>query len=111
MEIKQSEDTGVITFGLKGSLDSNSSPEFEEQLLSAVDGGANRILVDFGELEYISSAGLRVLNKASKKLKHVEGKIVLYHVEDYIREVFEIAGFDLFLPIVANRDEALGKLG
>ena len=49
--------------------------------------------VDFAELEYLSSAGLRVLLKATKRLKQASGKIVLCDMADYVREVFEISGF------------------
>ena len=110
MEIFEKQENNVHIFQLSGSLDSNTSPGFEERLISAINNGSNKVIVDFGSVDYISSAGLRVLNLASKKLKHNDGHIVLCSVEDYIREVFEIAGFDLFLPIVTNMDEALTKV-
>ena len=50
-----------------------------------------------------------MLNKTAKRLKPDEGKVVLCAMEDYVREVFEIAGFDSFLPIVSGLDEALAR--
>ena len=107
MEIVEKKQDDIVVFELKGSLDSNTSPAFEERILETIKNGTSKLVVDFEAVDYISSAGLRVLNLASKKLKHNQGKIVLCAVEDYIREVFEIAGFDLFLPIVSTRADAL----
>ena len=107
MEIIEEKKSDVYMFKLNGSLDSNTSTTFEEKIMDAIQDGANKIVVDFGAVEYISSAGLRVLNKASKKLKHSDGRIILCRVEDYIKEVFEIAGFHHFLPIVATLDDAM----
>jgi anti-sigma B factor antagonist len=59
------------------------------------------MIVDFKDLDYISSAGLRVILKTTKALNREEGKIMLCTMQDYVKEVFEIAGFDSFLPIVA----------
>ena len=67
------------------------------------------MIVDFKDLDYISSAGLRVILKATKALNREDGKIMLCSMQDYVKEVFEIAGFDSFLPIVASMDEALNS--
>ncbi|NIS59194.1 MAG: anti-sigma factor antagonist [Proteobacteria bacterium] len=109
MEIIEKKQDDVCIFMLNGRLDSNTSPALEEKVLEAINSGANKMIIDFAALEYISSAGLRVLNKATKQLKHNDGMLILSSLQDYIREVFEIAGFDSFLPIVSTIDEALGK--
>ncbi|MCG6892613.1 MAG: STAS domain-containing protein [Desulfobacteraceae bacterium] len=109
MEIIEEKKDEIHVFKLNGRLDSNTSPDFEESIFQAIDGGTRRIVVDCGQLEYITSAGLRVLNKTAKRLKPDEGKVVLCAMEDYVREVFEIAGFDTFLPIVSGLDEALAR--
>jgi anti-sigma B factor antagonist len=107
MEVITKTENDVNVFKLKGRLDSNTSQGFEEQLFQAIDNGAARILVDFEELDYISSAGLRVILKATKTLNRTEGKIILSAMQDYVKEVFEIAGFDSFLTIVPSTEEAL----
>ena len=109
MEVTESKQDNITVFELSGSLDSNTSPALEEKVMGAIENGAYRIVVDFASLDYISSAGLRVLNKATKKLKRTDGQIVLCSMQDYIKEVFEIAGFDYFITIVDNRSEALNK--
>ena len=109
MEIIEKKQNDISIFMLNGRLDSNTSPALEEKILEAIKSGSNKMIIDFAALDYISSAGLRVLNKATKQLKHIEGMLIISSLQDYIREVFEIAGFDSFLPIVSTIDEALGK--
>ena len=109
MEIIERKEGDVSIFKIQGRLDSNSSPEFEERILSAIEAGSLKMVVDFATLEYISSAGLRVILKSTKKLKRSEGDIVLCAMQDYVREVFEISGFDSFLTIVPSMEDALGR--
>lgn len=110
MEITEEKQDEIHVFKLNGRLDSNTSPDFEESIFNAIDDGTRRIVVDCEQLEYITSAGLRVLNKTAKRLKTDDGKIVLCSMEDYVREVFEIAGFDSFLPIVSGMDDAVERV-
>ena len=63
--------------------------------------------MDCENLDYISSAGLRVVLEATKEIKRNEGKIMLCALQDYIKEVFEVAQFDAFLPIRASVEAAL----
>jgi anti-sigma B factor antagonist len=107
MQIFEENQDNIYIFKLTGRLDSKTSPEFEKKIVQAIEDGYNQIIVDFEDLEYLSSAGLRVLLKATKRLKQIEGKIVLCSMADYVREVFEISGFDSFLPILAKREDAL----
>jgi anti-sigma B factor antagonist len=104
IELKQGK---ISTFKLQGRLDSNTSQSFEKRLLDAISDGIKNVIIDFKDLDYISSAGLRVILKATKTLKREDGKIMLCSMQDYVKEVFEIAGFDSFLPIVPTMDDAL----
>ena len=65
------------------------------------------MIIDFKNLDYISSAGLRVILKATKALKREDGKIMLCDMQDYVKEIFEISGFDSLLPIVGSMGDAL----
>ena len=110
MEIIENQKEGINIFKLNGRLDSNTSPTLEKKLMDAMEGGARSVVIDFENLDYISSAGLRIILKTTKDLKRTEGNIVLCAMQDYVREVFEIAGFDTFLPIFSTVDEALEKV-
>jgi anti-sigma B factor antagonist len=107
MEIIEENQGGINIFKLNGRLDSNTSQGFENKIFQAIDDGSKSMIIDFKDLDYISSAGLRVILKATKALKREEGKMMLCDMQDYVKEVFEIAGFDSFLPIVSTMDDAL----
>lgn len=107
MEISQRMEGDTKILGVDGRLDSNTAPEFEETLFDAIRNGSRKVIIDCGSLGYISSAGLRVILKAAKDMKRSEGRLVLCALQDYVREVFEISGFDSFLPIVSSLDDAM----
>lgn len=110
MQAAETRQDGVVILALNGRLDSNTSDAFEEQLLKLVRDGEIKIVLDFQELEYISSAGLRVLLKGARELKQTEGKLVVCCLKDYIKEVFDLSGFITFLPICATVPEALSSM-
>ena len=107
MEVTQTQQNGIIILGLKGRLDSNTSDDFERQLLGLIQAGETQLVLDFKELDYISSAGLRVLLKAAKELKRNDGLLSFCSLKDYIREIFELSGFVSFFPIHATLEESL----
>lgn len=107
MEVVEKTQSGIRILGLLGRLDSNTSPEFEKRIFEVIEDGSRSVIVDFESLDYISSAGLRVLLKAAKELKRSEGKIVLCSMKDYIKEVFEIAGFVSLFSIVSSVGDAI----
>lgn len=107
MEVLEKRQDEICILGLLGRLDSNTSPDFEKKIFEVIDHGTRSVVVDFESLDYISSAGLRVLLKAAKELKRSEGKIVLCSMKDYIMEVFEIAGFVSLFPIVSSVGDAV----
>lgn len=107
MEIAESKQKDIAIYRISGRLDSNSSMEFEETVFQGIENGVKNIMMDFAELEYISSAGLRVILKAAKDLKRQAGRLVLCNLQDYVKEVFEISGFDTFLPIAPSPAEGM----
>jgi anti-sigma B factor antagonist len=107
MDITEIRHDHYSVFKLNGRLDSNTAMGFEQKLFECMENGTQRMILDFQELDYISSAGLRVILKATKNLKSAEGKLVLCAMQDYVKEVFEISGFDSFLPIEATLDDAV----
>ena len=91
MEIIENKQDEILIFKLRGRLDWQSSPDFEEKILSAINDGKNVIHVDLEELEYISSTGVRVILKAYKNLKRLDGRFVMHSMYGYVKEVFETA--------------------
>jgi anti-sigma B factor antagonist len=107
MEIRETKNGDVVILELKGRLDSSTLREIEQKLPSLILSGERRILLDFSELDYISSAGLRILILAAKQLHNSEGRIVICSMKDYIKEVFDISGFSNFFPIHRSQVEAM----
>lgn len=97
MTIQKSEEAGKLIIALEGRLDTTTAPELEAALSGKKD--AAEIEFDFSKLEYISSAGLRVLLSAQKAMNATGGKMVIKNVPDEVLEVFEITGFVDILTI------------
>ncbi len=88
---------GVIRFALEGRLDTVTSPDFEAEIKASLEDAKNLVL-DFEKLDYISSAGLRVL-LAAQKIIGGGGQMKLINVNETIMEIFEVTGFTDILTI------------
>ena len=84
-------------FALEGRLDTVTAPELEKELKASLDG-VTELRIDFEKLDYISSAGLRVLLSAQKQMTK-QGTMTLHHVNQTIMEIFEVTGFSDILTI------------
>lgn len=107
MELTQDKRGTVVRLGVQGKLDASTAPRLEERLLALIQVGEKQMVVNGERLEYISSAGLRVLLVAAKRLKPLNGRIVLAGLKAHIKEVFEIAGFAAIFPMYDGEEEAL----
>lgn len=110
VEINQEKVDSVAVVTLNGRLDAGTSGQLESVLDSQREAGETRVLVDCRELDYISSAGLRVLLSAAKQFKRVDGAIALSALNPNVKQVFEISGFTSIFPIYATREEAVEAL-
>jgi anti-sigma B factor antagonist len=109
MEILRDTNGDIEIINITGSLDSNTSTEFEENIYSVIEEGAHRMIFNLETMDYISSAGIRVMLKVAKELKRREGLVVLCALQDYVKEVFHIAGFDAYLNIEPHLDAAMDR--
>jgi anti-sigma B factor antagonist len=107
MEIEAIKRQGVVVLSLEGRLDSNTAPSLEERLKGLMGTGETLFVLDFDKLDYISSAGLRVLINAAKELKCDNGQLCLCSIRDYIREVFDICGLTRFFPMHPTVEDSL----
>jgi len=112
MDITTRTQNNVTLVALAGSLDSNTAPDAQQALEGVVAGGARKVVVDFTALDYISSAGLRVLLGTAKRLREAPGggALRLFGLNQSIREVFEISGFATILAVYGTEAEALKGL-
>jgi anti-anti-sigma factor len=110
MEIIESRLGDVTVVAPKGHLDTVSSTPLEERLRALIEAGARQMLLDFTELDYINSSGLKVILITAKHLDAVGGKLVLCGLSANVRMIFEMIGFSRILTIVPGRDEAVRAL-
>ena len=96
MEIRQEQKEDVIVLNVSGRLDATTAGELEASLVPLIENDGKKIVLDLEGLEYISSAGLRIMLLGMKMIKKISGKLVICEMREHIREIFEIAGF---LPI------------
>ena len=109
MEIAARTQDDVTLVAVAGSLDSNTSPEAQAALDGILSSGARKLVVDLRGLDYISSAGLRVLLGTAKRLKG-KGELRLFGLNETVREVFDISGFSTILTVFATEADALREI-
>ena len=97
MNITKAQSGTVMTIALEGRLDTMTAPELEKEI-SALPEDVSGLTMDFSKLEYISSAGLRVLLAAHKRFAAKDGMQVT-HVNEIVQEVFEVTGFSDILTV------------
>lgn len=94
----------------QGRLDSNSARAFEESVLRVIARPSPRLVIECRNLDYVSSAGLRVFLVAAKKIKGAQGRLALCSLKPHVREVFDVSGFTKLFVIAAGRDDALAAV-
>lgn len=92
MKITQERNDSKLTLALEGRLDTTTTPALEEVINTSLDG-VKELVFDLNDLEYISSAGLRMLLASQKKMTAQGGTMELIHVQEQVKEVLEITGF------------------
>ena len=107
MNISESKQGNVTILKAEGKLDSMSSPELDKRLASMVESGTRKIVLDLSNLDYVSSAGLRVFLSAAKRLKQAQGKLELANLSAQVKQIFDIAGFETILPVFKTVNDAV----
>lgn len=109
METNETKSNGILVVGLKGRLDAQTSPDFQKRLLASIGAGEKQVALDCGNLEYISSAGLRVLLLASRDLRAAGGRIVLFSLPTHLKETFDLAGLSAMLALFDSKEQAIAS--
>lgn len=109
MEFESQKNGNFMVLRVKGRMDAVTAPEFESHCVKLMEGGDKVFIVDLGGLEYISSAGLRSILAAAKKLKAVQGEIRFCGLKGMVQEVFSISGFATMFPIAESVDAAIAR--
>ena len=112
MEIIFKDENGILNVDLQGRLDATTAGETEKKFKSEIEASPNseKMIINLSKLEYISSAGLRVLLVITKLLKNNNGKLCLCGLDENVSEIFKISGFDAIFNIAENTSDALAIL-
>jgi anti-anti-sigma factor len=102
---------GVWVLRPTGRLDSMSSRALDEALISELDEDHKCLIVDMGQVVYISSSGLKVLVGAWRKARSIDGAVVIAEMQPRVQEVFDMVGFDRVFPIFLTVDDAVNAVG
>ena len=107
MEIETAKEKNTVVVSVKGKIDAVTAPEFEKVLADLIAQGENAFLLNFGGVEYISSAGLRSILSTAKQLKPKSGNILFCGLKGPVKDVFKISGFGTIFKIFETREDAL----
>jgi anti-anti-sigma factor len=110
MQTKEEKQDDVVVVSIDDHLDTVSAPQLEACLMRLIRAGERQLVLDCARLEYVNSAGLKVLLLAAKELESLGGKFVLCTLAPGVLMVFETIGFDRIMNIAATRDDALRSI-
>ena len=107
MELATREVDAVLVIDIIGKLDTQTAGPAEEQLLAFVDAEQDKFLINLSGLDFVSSAGLRVILRAAKKIRGNAGPLKVCSAKGVVKEVLEISGFDSLLDLYEEEGPAL----
>ena len=110
MDIKLNQEQGIQVMSLVGIFDTASAVEAEPEFIKQVGDGSGKFLVDFSDVPFIASTGLRILLKMAQAIKAGGGALYLCSLNNIVREVFEISGFDNIFNVSDGREDVFETL-
>jgi stage II sporulation protein AA (anti-sigma F factor antagonist) len=110
MQIVESRADGIVAVAPVGRIDTTTAPALEQHLIALMAAGQRRIVVDFSGVDYISSAGLRVMLLMARRLQDAGGRLGLCGMGDAVRQVFQLAGFLPLFAVLETREAAVRQL-
>ena len=110
MEIAEQQAGSVTIVEIKGWIDSNSAKAFGERLSTLIKAGRARLVVDFKNIIYISSAGFRALLVAGRLVEETNGTLVLCSLSSEVQRLFDLGAFTDLFVIYTSREEGLAEL-
>jgi anti-sigma B factor antagonist len=110
LPIEEFDKEGIHVFRVGGRLDATSAPILERKLVHIVETPGAKVVVDLKNLSYLSSAGMRVMLAASKRLKSVNGYIAFSSLQEPVMEIIKLAGFEHVLKFYPTEAAALKSL-
>jgi anti-anti-sigma factor len=110
MKIATVEKEGVICLKIDGRLDGKTASAAEATVKGLLKEGRQQLLFDLSQMDYISSAGLRVILMAVKELRSKKGQVVLCGLTPYVKEIFDVSNFSSIIPITDSVETGLRQM-
>ncbi len=110
MDISENKVGEILVLSPSGSLDTRNAMAFEKRAVQLLDEGVDRVVIDFAEINQLTSSGIRVLVMMVKRLAAIGGGLVLCSLNDPVRTIFDVSGLIEFFTIVPSRDQAIEEL-
>lgn len=99
----------VLIMRIQGRLDAISSPVTEKKVLEKIIEGSHKLILNFSEVDYLSSAGMRMLLTTTKKIKTLSGQLIVCSISSNVMDILKMSGFDHILQLAESEEEALSK--
>jgi len=110
MNITTTEHGAIKVMAIEGRLDGQHAQAAEQAFLALAQGGASQFVLDFARMDYISSAGLRVVLVAAKKVRSVQGRLICAGMSESVKDIFQMSGFLSILETADSVDEATAMM-
>ena len=110
MTISETREDGAVIVAPAGRIDSTTFSQLEQHLTALAAEGQHRVVIDFSGVDYISSAGLRVMLSLAKRIKDAKGRVALCGMNDSVRQVFQLAGFLALFDVHGPRADAVQRV-
>jgi len=110
LTVEEEEKGDILILHFKGKLDATSSPVAEKKTFEHINKGHHKLIFDFGGVDFLSSAGMRMLLSTTKKLKTLTGILVLCSLHPNVMNVLHMSGFDHVLILVNDVEEATKRI-
>lgn len=109
VDVQEEVKGDVLVVRIKGRLDAISSPGAEKRIMDSINSGQHNLLFDFSGVDYLSSAGMRMLLSTTKKLKTLSGKLIICSIPSGVMDVLKMSGFDHVLELAEDEEDGLGR--
>jgi len=109
MKMEAVKEENATVFKVSGRLDNITATQFDTHCDKLLSDGVISLVLDFSDLTYISSAGLRSVLFLGKKINAKGGHVLICGLSQVVRDVFQISGFTSMFPVFQNREEALAN--
>jgi anti-anti-sigma factor len=110
MDLREDTASGITILEVKGRIDSTTAPALGQKLNDSLATRERRLVLDLRQLEYISSAGFRVLLLAARRAEDAGSRFVLCSITGKVRQLFDLGGFLDLVPISASREDAIAAI-